>query len=462
MLMDSSGIEVVVDSDRMNAFVVLNSEAVSLPELLNILKSNGIKFGLRENKLKETAEKPILKEPILVASGIPPVDGENAVVKNQLGEEKKEKRPVLLENGTVDYKEVHSYSLVKPGEILMIKIPATKGKKGMDVFGNEIPAKDGKDLKLVAGKNTEISKDGSSVLSLKNGIPIVHDSLIEVSEYLEIKGDVDYSTGNVDFPGDVDINGGVRPTFVVKANGNVNVKGVIEAATVSSKTNINCLGIKGKNRGLVCSGGDLHAKFLENARVESSGSVYIAGSIVNSTIRAGGTIDVSNGSGQIIGSNVIAGRRVAAKEIGSPVSISTHIEVGVNPVMRDKLTEISSKIYLDKENLDKVSRIVTLLGALKKKNNGVLPPEKAEAYTRAKKTQYDLYQSLTKLVEEMKETQKELELDSEDSSVIVTSKMYPGVEIVIGDHRVMVEKELGPSEIKISSGEIVIVPYIPS
>jgi len=40
---------------------------------------------------------------------------------------------------------------------------------------------------------------------------------IEVSEYLEIEGDVDYNTGNIEFPGIVIIKGDVKPGFVVRA-----------------------------------------------------------------------------------------------------------------------------------------------------------------------------------------------------------------------------------------------------
>lgn len=44
-----------------------------------------------------------------------------------------------------------------------------------------------------------------------------------VRPVLEIRGDVDYSTGNIDFIGDVQIAGDVRENFSVRATGSITV-----------------------------------------------------------------------------------------------------------------------------------------------------------------------------------------------------------------------------------------------
>ncbi len=458
--MNDPKIELKIDSDKLNAFIVINDTNISINEIKFILESGGIKFGVLDTKVKEITNKPVLKEPLIVAQGIPPINGEDSRIEYKLQEGINEKRPILLDNGSVDYKDVKSFHVVKANEILAVKIPATKGKDGKDVFGNDIPAKDGKDIRLFAGKNTKISDDGLQVISTKSGIPLIHDNVLEVSELLEIKGDVDYSTGNIDFPGDVEVRGNVKPTFYIRAVGDVRIKGIIEAATVTSESNIECLGVKGRERGLVSAKGNIKVRFLENAHVECSGDIYVDGSIVNSTVRAGRKIDVTGGVGQIVGSNIIAGLVISAKEIGSEMEISTHVEVGVDPKIRDRITDLSSKIYVQKQNLEKVSTFIKLLEDLKRKNGGLLTPEKEENYDRAKATRLEIYKSLSEMIEEVKVLQSQLETYAQDSRIVALSKIYPSVEIVIGGKRALVDKLLGPSVFKIINEEVSVVPYL--
>ena len=458
--MGGQKVEIKVDAKKLNVFAILNTDTISEEDIISVLKSSGIKVGIMYEKIKSIVRKPIIGEPLLIAQGIPAIDGKNATVERKLTGETKERRPVILDNGSVDYKDVKSYNIVTAGEVLAVKHPRTMGKPGMDVFGNEIPAKDGKDIKILEGKNTKLTEDGLKLIASKSGIPILHDNMIEVSELLELKGDVDYSTGNINFPGDVHVRGGVKPTFIVRADGNVKIDGVIEAATVLSNANVECLGVKGRNKGIVTAKGDIHAKFLENANVECKGSVYVNGSIVNSKVHAGNVIKVDGRTGEVISSNLIAGTAVIAKQFGAEMSLTTHIEVGVDPEFREKLNELSAKIYMDKENLSKVSRLMKVLEDLKKKNGGVLPPDKEETYRKLKNTRYTLYEGISEMIAEAKAYQEKLQKSSKNGYVRATSKVFPGVEVKIGDQRLLIDKEMGPSEFKNTDDSIAVVPYI--
>ncbi len=458
--MSGQKVEIKVDAKKLNVFVILNEDGISEDDIIGVLKSSGIKTGIMHDKIKNIVKKPVIGEPLLVAQGIPAIDGKDAIIEHKLTGEVKERRPVVLDDGSVNYKDVKSYNTVSDGEILAVKHPSTKGKSGIDVFGNEIPAKDGKDVKLLEGKNTKLVENGMKLIASKSGIPILHDNMIEVSELLEIKGDVDYSTGNIDFPGDVHIRGGVKPTFIVRAEGNVKIDGVIEAATVLSNANVECLGVKGRNKGVVSAKGDIHAKFLENANIECKGSVYVDGSIVNSAVRAGKMIKVEGRTGEVVSSNLIAGIAVIVKQLGAEMSSTTHVEVGVDPELREKINELSAKIYIDKENLSKVSRLMKVLEDLRKKKGGVLPPDKEETYNRLKKTRYALYEGVSEMVAEAKAYQEKLQKSSKEGYVRATSKVYSGIEIKIGEQRLLIDKDLGPSEFKNIDDEISITPYV--
>ena len=78
----------------------------------------------------------------------------------------------------------------------------------------------------------------------------------QVSPLLEIQGDVDYSTGNIDFSGDVHICGDVRENFTVHAQGTVTVDGLVEAATVEAGGDlVIARGVVGDGRALLKSNG---------------------------------------------------------------------------------------------------------------------------------------------------------------------------------------------------------------
>lgn len=458
--MDNLKIELKVDADKLNAFIVLNDENISADEIKFVLDSGGVKFGIIDAKIAEIAKKPILKEPLLVAQGVPCVNGQNAKIEYKLTEGVDEKRPIILEDGNVDYKDVKIFKIVNAGDVLAVKTPATAGRVGRDVFGNQIDAKSGKDIRFFVGKNTKMSDDGLQVISTKGGIPLIHDNVLEVSELLQIKGDVDYSTGNIDFPGDVEISGSVTPTFYVKAAGNIRIKGVIEAADVSAMGNIECLGIKGRGKGLVSAREDIKVKFLENANVECDRDLYVGGSIVNSKIRVGRKIEVSGEIGQIVGSNVVAGLTVIAKEIGSEMAVTARVEVGINPKVHDKIKTLSSQIYVQKQNLEKLSNLIKLFEDTKKKNNGILPADKAEKYDQVKSTRLEIYKNLSQMISEVRELENDVETYAQDSRIISTFKIHPSTEIFIGSRRILIEKELGPSLIKLIKDQINITPYI--
>ena len=61
--------------------------------------------------------------------------------------------PKELANCNVDFYNINLIQNVQKNQLLIEKIPATKGISGMTVTGLKLPAKDGKELVLPIGKN---------------------------------------------------------------------------------------------------------------------------------------------------------------------------------------------------------------------------------------------------------------------------------------------------------------------
>src|SRR5690606_25436793 len=93
---------------------------------------------------------------------------------------------------------------------------------------------------------------------------------INVFATYEVKADVDISTGNISFIGNVLVRGNVLSGFKVEAGGNVEVWGVVEGATIQAGNDIILRrGMQGMGKGILISGGDIVARYIENSTIEA-------------------------------------------------------------------------------------------------------------------------------------------------------------------------------------------------
>ena len=84
------------------------------------------------------------------------------------------------------------------------------------------------------------------------------DGKVFVSDTFEVLADVDTSTGDINYDGNVHIKGNVRTGFCVRAKGDIIVDGVVEGAELYSDGQIILKrGIQGMNRGLLQAKGNI-------------------------------------------------------------------------------------------------------------------------------------------------------------------------------------------------------------
>ena len=128
--------------------IIENSQEEQPDEILNVDQivdkvKEIIKYGLDEKRLREllTSNSKVYKETI--ARGVMPINGEDGYIKYYFDIEK-EIKPKILEDGTVDYKELDAINTVTAGEVLAELIPPREGKDGIKVTGDIIPYKKGK------------------------------------------------------------------------------------------------------------------------------------------------------------------------------------------------------------------------------------------------------------------------------------------------------------------------------
>jgi len=445
-----AGIQIRVSNDKLNAFVVLKDDGrpPRYEEILRMLKSFGIKYGIDNEKIKELEILPRYETPILVAMGVPPEKGVDARIEYPFLEKLEEAQ-----------KRKKKFVIVKEGDVLAIKHPATPGKEGINVYGEPVPPQPGKDMNIRVGKNVKLIQNGLVAVATRGGIPRLIEDTVLVDEKLYIDGDVDYSTGNIDFPGSVEITGTVKPGFVVKAKEDIIIKNVIDAATVISfEGTVEAKGVKGREKGLV-KGRMIKASFLENANVEAEQDVIVQGSVVNSVIKAGGMVICEGEKASIIGGYMVVGKKVVTTDLGSEMAVHTRVEVGTDPRLVERLKTLQAQVRLDRENLERLNRVISSFKAKMERSKRELPKEQKEALAKAVQTLINLREAIEKNEEEIKKIRDRIGQESKDAMIVIKGTAYPGVEVTMFSRKYSFNKPISKLVIIFRDNEIVFRGY---
>ncbi|ABR31379.1 polymerase [Thermosipho melanesiensis] len=452
-------INVKVSEDKMSASVILektsDEERITPKDILEALNGEGIVFGINRDVITRICNEPEFNVPIKVVFGKPPgngIDGSIEFVDFEKSSENKK--------GKIDFREFPSHRriIVKKGQKIATIIPPTKGEDGIDVFGNTIPGLDGKEVEIKLGKNVE--RIDNEIFSKIDGILKVDSetNFIDVEETLEIKGDVDYSVGNIDFPGVVVIKGDVKPGFVVRAKRDIEVNGVIEAATVISlEGSIKANGIKGREKGIVKCKKNLNVKFAENAIIEAE-TVKFADLLNNCKVKARKSIFSENGKGVIVGGTYLAGFEIIAEEIGTELAIPTHLEVGISPELLEERNLLRTQIMLDKQNAEKLLRILKQYKSLKEKNVEI-SEDKKKLFLKSSNTLMVIKEQLEKNTVRLHEIEEKIQSTKVNAKIVAKKIIYPGVEVAIQGVKYYINKPMSKVVLKLADEKIVVGGY---
>lgn len=134
---------------------------LSLEEVIDILKREGIVFGIDRKAIEQMLEKEEYYKEVPIAYGQPAQKGQDAKITYHINISPVAK-PKILEDGTVDYRHLDLIQNVKKGQILASLTPHTEGIPGKTVLGKVIGAKPGKRLSLPKGKNVILRKGSMS------------------------------------------------------------------------------------------------------------------------------------------------------------------------------------------------------------------------------------------------------------------------------------------------------------
>lgn len=448
-------ITITVSKDKMTAALRIEMQADSKKPTINMIMDKineiGIVFGIQEQAIKQAIQYGA--NDVVIAKGKAPVNGENASIIKKI-DAAKQGQPENLENGRVDFKNLNLFVVVKEGELLAERIPQTPGIPGMDILGGVVAAKPGKTMMLPAGKNTKIV-DEHKVVATIDGQVLVTGNKMSVTPTIEIKNDVDLSTGNIEFNGSVIVRGSVQAGFMIKAEGDVDVFGSISGGTVEARNITVKAGIQGMQRGYIKAREDIRSSFAENARIIAGHNIFISEAVLHSNLSAGKRIIVQGRRGVIAGGSAVAGEEILTKFAGTQMDTSTKLEVGINPMLRDEYQEVRKALTKAQVTLDQAQKA---LNVLKATNPEQLSPTKKELLLRLTKSQFPLAGDVKKYKDRVLEIEAAFE-ELKAGKIKISDTAYPGVKIVVGSVIKHIRSTVQHSTFYEEDGEIKTGPF---
>jgi uncharacterized protein (DUF342 family) len=455
----NSEIRVDISGDKMKAFITLTEPdggvMLTPDEILERMNDKGILFGINKEKINGLCENPTFDEEILIAEGQKAANGKNGEVIFNFNSNT-ERKPKVLEDGKVDFMELNLIQNVKQNQVLCTITEPVPGTPGINVLNQQVKALDGKAPKLPRGKNVKVNEEGDAIISVIDGSVELIDGKVNVYATYEVPDNVDASTGNVNFVGNVVVRGNVQTGFEITAGGNIEVWGVVEGATLRAEGDIILKrGIQGGGRGFLYSGNNIISRYVENSILTAAGNIT-AEAIMHSNVKCGNSVELVGSKGLIVGGSLKVSKEISAKVIGSSMSTTTDIEVGVNPALRERYKELKDNIKQMEEDMKKADQAVVLLKKLEKA--APLSPDKMAILNKSINTKEHFKIQIEDMKEELVSIDETLK-EEVNGKIHVQSIMYPGTKVAIGTCLMYVREKLQYCTLYRDQADVRVGPY---
>lgn len=389
----------------------------------------------------------------LIASGERERKGDDA--KIELFFEKDTRAGKILEDGRIDYREIDIVKTVKSNQLIAVKHHPKEGVMGKSLKGEIIPAPKGDDKKFNALNNIKTAAGKGKILYysvIEGRVVLVGDTGISVNQQFEIEGNVDFSTGNIEFNGDIHIKGSVVSGFRVKAEGDIIVNETVnQDVELVANGNIDIKqGVIGRNNNTrLIAKGTVLAQYVQSAYIESGSDIVVKDYIMNSVIKAKGEVitpdrDKSHkGTGTIVGGEVIALKGIIANSIGSDYAKMTKIMVGVDFEYDIKIKNFNKGLEFCDHELSKLSKFLKLgfqdINTLKQRV-AKLPKEKQKPFIDGFKKLREVSQLRNEIITKKENFSKKMDEISQKAEILVKKELFPRIFIQIGEAKLNTQK----------------------
>ena len=424
-LLNENGLAVTTSQRGMQAYLTVKAQkqTFSRKELLAFLESRDVRKGIREENLQAVMEGRYGTEPILIAQGAIPRKGADGWYEFFFRTDV-EKKPRVLEDGSVDYQNIEWFETVTAGQKIAYYHEAQDGIDGYLVTGEPLVARKGTEMKRLTGTGFKVDEDKKTYWAAVDGMIKLKDTYIEIAKKLTLD-EITMATGNLDFDGTIMIRGIVGNGVTIRATEDIVIEGAVGAARIESGGNVVLMqGMNSAGKGSIRAEGDINSKFFESVQVYAGGNIH-TNNCMNSELHAEGKVEVINA---IVGGKVAAKTEIRTGEAGNKVGIRTRLEINVSEEARRERYEVKEAIR--KSSME----LASLRNAYKDFQNKFAPEVRnaMDIYLKVENAVYTKEKELRELEEKLRELESELQ-KLELARVMVKGYVHEGVTVAFNE-----------------------------
>lgn len=445
-----------ISPDGYQAFITVHKPIpevdITPDDLKQYLKNHNVVYGIKADTIETIFQERQFDKKILIAVGEKVVDGRDGEIKYLFDPVVK---PLKDDSDNINYKELNLVRNVEKGQKLAEVIPPVEGKEGCTVLGKKVLPKIGKTCLLPIGRNTNPNPENPNILiaAIDGHVPLKGKN-VDVDPILTIKGDVDFSTGNINFIGSITINGDVKSGFSVKSQNDIQINGTVEDAVIEAGGNVLIKsGFVGRGEGKIIAKGKVMAKFCEKETIISDDDISLGEYAMHCNIQTKGKLLVTAQKGLVVGGEIYALQGMEAKIIGNQNYTPTKIFVGIDKEIREKIKE--KKITLEKQlsnkkEIEKAQFLLQQRRLIKKE----LPEDKKILLEKLNTAKGQTENAERQILLEIENLENEIK-KFKDATVKVIDTVYPGTTITIFNKTTGVSVHLKKIVYKYTEEEII-------
>ncbi len=358
-----------------------------------------------------------------------------------------------------DHYAFRSMICVEKDNLLGTLLPAKAAVSGVDVHGKELPPRTmPKDIELHRTIRAQ-ENDGHERMRLYaavTGVVRFEDNRLWIDESVNVKGDVDFATGNIVCTIEVKIGGAVLDNFTVKSTDSIFVSGPIQGATVHSDADVHALGgILAGGRGLVSAQRKLFTKFAEEANLRSAGDILVNSALIKCDVETLGKLIAPQAT--VRGGLLYARLGAELGEIGSGAATQTRIAIGIRPEVAAAALAKDDDISVLSEHLQPFERERQKWRSLAEKKEGLNPKQ----HIRLRHVQSEINFLRLLIAELADERDSMLDDDRPEQKAVleVTKTIHPGAQVQFGTMLVVLRQPL-PGPVRVEARTIEKVPAV--
>jgi uncharacterized protein len=408
-------------------------------ELTHLLEDAGIVFGVRKNLAQVIGDASDAEGRLVVAEGIRPVEGASGWVEYRKKTERAEENSNKEQK--VDFHSLDWIQNVQESQTVAVLHPSEPGVPGTTVTGKTVACSPVKEAEFRLGKNVarHHTEPHTIVATVDGNLQIAPGGGIEVEPLITVRGDVDYSTGDLDFVGAVVVTGDVKSGFSVKAKQSIEVRGNVEDATVQSDGDIIIQkGFVGQGKGVVDAKGNVTVQRVLNQTITSGIDTTVMREAVGAKIRAGQRIVSPNAT--FVGCMLEAGKKIEVLSLGIGDKGQAKARVGRRGAILERLNANDKETIQIQKQLSDIKEVIYKL-VRAELDNGSLTSEQQEAHATLRRLQPTLQKALDAHSEE-KEMLKIQLTETASASIVIHDTLFSNVFVELNGVKKLFQNSL--------------------